>query len=112
MEETPSAEKASVRLERRKGISFNFKLRKSPSGYPVFLRITEDGKHLRYKTTITLSKKSDWDSKKQKIKYSEPNRDSWQGELDQLLERAIPSARTEWSASRWRPANRPLKSLW
>ena len=88
MEETPSAEKASVRLERRKGISFNFELRKSPSGYPVFLRITEDGKHLRYKTTITLSKKSDWDSKKQKIKYSEPNRDSWQGELDQLLERA------------------------
>ena len=86
MENTDSA---TTRLERRKGISFNFELKKSSTGYPIFLRITEDGKHLRYKTTVTLSKKSDWDTSKQKIKYTEPRRDEWQNELDQLKEKVL-----------------------
>lgn len=84
-----NTDSAATRLERRKGISFNFELKKSSTGYPVFLRITEDGKHLRYKTTVTLTRKSDWDSAKQKIKYTEPRRDAWQEELDQLKEKVL-----------------------
>ena len=80
---------AFVLKERRKGISFNFEIRQSGSNYPIFLRITENGRHLRYKTTITLSRKSDWDSEKQKIKYTEPNRDKWQKVLDELKEKAL-----------------------
>ena len=84
-----NTDSAATRLERRKGISFNFELKKSSTGYPIFLRITEDGKHLRYKTTVTLTRKSDWDSAKQKIKYTEPRRDVWQEELDQLKEKVL-----------------------
>jgi hypothetical protein len=84
-----NTDSAATRLERRKGISFNFELKKSSTGYPVFLRITEDGKHLRYKTTVTLTRESDWDSAKQKIKYTEPRRDAWQEELDQLKEKVL-----------------------
>lgn len=41
-----NADSAATRIERRKGISFNFELRKGSTGYPIFLRITEDGKLL------------------------------------------------------------------
>lgn len=69
-------------LERRKQISFNLELKKTTSGYPVYLRITEDGRHKRYKSTVELKRKSDWDSKKQRIKPSEPLYEGWQQELD------------------------------
>lgn len=42
---TPEPEK--VRLERRKGITFNYELHKK-KGYPIYLRITEDGRHKIY----------------------------------------------------------------
>ena len=76
-------------LERRKQISFNLELKKTTSGYPVYLRITEDGRHKRYKSTVELKRKSDWDSKKQRIKPSEPLYEGWQQELDQLKEKAL-----------------------
>jgi hypothetical protein len=50
-----------VRIERRKGITFNLEIQKKSNGYPVFLRITENGQHRRYKSTIVLKRKSDWD---------------------------------------------------
>lgn len=78
-----------VRKPRRKGISFNLELRPRANTFPIYLRITEEGKHYRFKSTILLSKKSDWDSQRQKIRYTEPNRDKWQEELDKLVERAM-----------------------
>ncbi len=76
-------------IQRRKQISFNFEIKKTSSGFPVYLRITEDGQHKRYKTTIELKRKSDWDPKKQRVKPSEPLFEGWQEELDQLKERAL-----------------------
>ena len=42
------------RLARRKRITINLELQKKPNGYPVNLRITEDGKHKRFKSTVEL----------------------------------------------------------
>lgn len=85
--ETNSQE--SVRLERRKGITINLEIQKKPHGYPVYLRITENGQHKRYKSTVELTRKVDWDTKHQKIKPSEPKAESWQEELDKLKENAF-----------------------
>lgn len=74
--------------ERRKGITFNLEIQKKSNGYPVFLRITENGQHKRFKSTITLRRKSDWDSKNKRIKPTEQMYESWQKELDELLEHA------------------------
>ncbi|MCR5325144.1 MAG: hypothetical protein K6E37_00145 [Bacteroidales bacterium] len=41
-------------LERRKQISFNLELKKTTSGYPVYLRITEDGLHKLYSPKATF----------------------------------------------------------
>ena len=84
--ETNSQEK--VRLERRKGITINLEIQKKPHGYPVYLRITENGQHKRYKSTVELTRKFDWDSKRQRIKPSEPMQEAWQAELDDLKEKA------------------------
>lgn len=83
-----------VRLERRKGISFNLELHKNPKDYPIFLRISEGGRHRRYNTGVTLRRKTDWDSKRQKIKPSEPMYESWQRVIDNIKERAITIHRT------------------
>ena len=87
IEETNNQEK--VRLERRKGITINLEIQKKPHGYPVNLRVTENGLHKRYKSTITLKRKEDWDSKRQKIKPTEPKYKGWQEELDNLKEKAL-----------------------
>ena len=83
-----------VRIERRKGITFNLEIQKKSNGYPVFLRITENGQHRRYKSTIVLKRKSDWDSKNQRIKPTEQMYESWQKELDGLLQQAREIDRT------------------
>ena len=83
MEEETSQD-VKVRLERRKGITFNLELHKSPYGYPVFLRVSEGGQHKRLNTSIKLRRKIDWDSKRQKIKPSEPNYEAWQEVLDDV----------------------------
>ena len=77
-----------VSIGRRKQITFNFELRKGSTGFAVFLRITEERLHKRYKSTIELKRKTDWDSKHQKIKPSETMAESWQAELDALMEKA------------------------
>ncbi len=88
MEEETNQE-SQVRLERRKCITFNLELHKKPYGYPIFLRISEDGQHKRFNTSIKLRRKIDWDSKRQKIKPSEPNYEAWQEVLDDVKERAL-----------------------
>ena len=84
--ETNNQEKA--KLGRRKQITFNFELRKSSTGFAVFLRVTEDKIHKRFKSTVELKRKTDWDGKHQKIKPSEIMCEKWQRELDELKERA------------------------
>ena len=44
-EETNNQEKN--RLERHKGITINLEIQKKPHGYPVNLRVTENGQHKR-----------------------------------------------------------------
>lgn len=77
-----------VRLERRKRITVNLEIQKKPHGYPVYLRITENGKHKRYVSTIVLTRKSDWDSAHQRIKPSETMCEEWQRKLDELKTKA------------------------
>lgn len=77
------------RLARRKRITINLELQKKPNGYPVNLRITEDGKHKRFKSTVELKRKEDWDPKHQRIKPSEQKWQSWQKVLDDLKEKAL-----------------------
>ena len=78
-----------VRLERRKGITFNLELHKKDNGYLILLRISEGGQHKRFNSSIKLKRKVDWDSKHQKIKPSEPKYQEWQAVLDELKERAL-----------------------
>ncbi len=85
-EETKSQEK--VRTERRKGITINLEIQKKPHGYPVYLRITENGQHKRYNSTVELKRKVDWDSKNRRIKPSEPMCEEWQRKLDELKKTA------------------------
>ena len=87
MEEN-NGSKENVRLERRKGITFNLELQKRDNGFPILLRISEDGQHKRFSSSIKLKRKGDWDSKHQRIKASEPRYLEWQCVLDELKERA------------------------
>lgn len=50
--------------------------------------MTENGQHYRYKSTVELKRKSDWDSKNKKIKPSEPMFEEWQAKLDALYNKA------------------------
>lgn len=77
-----------VRLKRRKGITINLEIQKKPHGYPIYLRITEDGQHRRYKSTVVLTRKADWDNTRKKIRSSESMAESWQKELDDLCNKA------------------------
>lgn len=85
-EETNSQD--TVRLKRRKGITINLEIQKKPHGYPVYLRITENGQHKRFKSTVELKRKADWDNTHKRIRSSEPNAESWQKELDDLFNKA------------------------
>lgn len=73
-------------------ISFNFEVnwnRPNKVGkYPIYLRVTKDRKHIRIKTPIELSRKSDWNAKKQSIRPSEANYAKWNDILDEELEKA------------------------
>lgn len=73
-------------------ISFNFEVnwnRPNKAGkYPIYLRVTKDWKHIRIKTPIELSRKSDWNAKKQSIRPSEANYAKWNDVLEEELEKA------------------------
>jgi len=76
-------------------ITFNYELNSNPTKnktYVIFLRITEDKKHKRVKTSIELKRESDFNPKGKKsnnwVKPVEPNSKKWNDELDLFLERA------------------------
>ncbi|MFQ9314813.1 tyrosine-type recombinase/integrase [Dysgonomonas mossii] len=76
-------------------ITFNYELNSNPTRsktYVIFLRITEDKKHKRVKTTIELKRENDFNPKGKKnnnwVKPVEPNSKKWNEELDLFLERA------------------------
>ena len=72
-------------------ISYNLELNSRPDKlgrYAIFIRITEGRKAHKTKTSIALSKKSDWNKEKQKIRSSERNAEVWNDVLQQELERA------------------------
>ena len=67
--------------------SFNLELQTRPTRqgtYPVWIRITEDRKHRRIKTSIELNKISDWNPKGKpdgKVRKSEPHYQQWNDTL-------------------------------
>lgn len=76
------------------GITFNLELNNRPSKnktYAVLLRITQDKKHTRKKTSIEVKKKSDFNSRAKYgnwIRTSEPNHKKWNDTLEQEIEQA------------------------
>ena len=69
--------------------TFTLELKKQPTSaglYPIFIRITKDRKHKRIKTSIALKRVSDWNSKSNKIRTSEPHSKAWNELLDKELE--------------------------
>lgn len=71
--------------------TFNFELNSHAyknGRFAVLLRITQDRKSKRVKTSITLKSKNDWNAKKKQIRSSEPNYVLWNQVLEDELERA------------------------
>lgn len=71
--------------------TFNFELNSTANKvgkYAIMLRITQNRKHKRLKTSIELNRKSDWNPKAQKIRSSEPNYVKWNDVLEKELENA------------------------
>lgn len=75
-------------------ITFNFELNNKPSKnqtYAVLLRITQNKKHKRIKTSIAVNKKSDFNKDAKQgnwIRQREPNYEVWNETLAQELEKA------------------------
>lgn len=71
--------------------TFRLELKSKPTKagkYCVFLRITQDRKLKRVKTSVELDSKKDWNPKKQEVRSSEPNAASWNEALAKELEEA------------------------
>lgn len=77
-------------------ITFNLELNNKSSKsktYAILLRITQDKKHTRKKTTIEIKKKTDFNPKAKQgnwIRTSEPNHKKW----NEILEKEIEDAKT------------------
>ena len=76
------------------GITFNLELNNKPTKnktYVVLLRITQDKKHIRKKTTVELKSKNDFNPKAKQgnwIRTSEPNHKKWNQDLADEIEDA------------------------
>lgn len=71
--------------------TFNFELASKPNKtgkYPIFLRITQNRKPVRIKTSVELEHKSDWNPKRKEVRLSEPNAIKWNAILAKELEAA------------------------
>lgn len=71
-------------------ITFNFELDKKKNSrghYAIFIRITENRKHRKIKTSIELESLSHWQKKGQRISKKEPNYISWNNTLDKEMEK-------------------------
>lgn len=83
--------------------SFNFELNGRPNKqgrFAIFIRITEERRAHKVKTSITLARKSDWNKEKQKIRSSERNAETWNAVLEKELERAKEIQRQEKESGR------------
>lgn len=72
-------------------ISFNLEVNNKPNKkgqYVVLIRITEDRKKKRVKTSVALKRLSDWNKEKQCVRASEPNAALWNEALQADLEEA------------------------
>jgi|AGTN01.1.fsa_nt_gi Site-specific recombinase XerD len=72
-------------------VTFNFELSTKANrkgNYPIYLRITQQRKPKRIKTSIELNRLSDWNKKTQEIRKSEPNFKVWNDALSRELEKA------------------------
>ena len=83
-------EEGYSRPRRKNPITFNFEVNEENKrgNFPIYLRITENRKHRRYRTSIELSRKIDWNRLAQEIRTTEPNAKKWNTELEKLKERA------------------------
>lgn len=71
--------------------TFNFELASKPNKtgkYPIFLRITQNRKPVRIKTSVELERKSDWNPKRKEVRLSEPKAIKWNAILAKELEAA------------------------
>lgn len=71
--------------------TFNFELNSHPYNngrYAILLRITQNRKSKRIKTSISLKSKNDWNAKKKQIRSSEPNYALWNQVLADEMEKA------------------------
>lgn len=75
-------------------ITFNLELNNKPTKkktYVVLLRITQDKKHIRKKTTVEVKNKNDFNPKAKHgnwIRTSEPNHKKWNDALEKEIEEA------------------------
>ena len=75
-------------------VTFNFELNNRASKnktYAVLLRITQNKKHKRIKTSISVSRKTDFNKDAKQgnwIRQREPNYEAWNETLAQELEKA------------------------
>lgn len=72
-------------------MSFNFEISKTPNRlgmFAIYLRITESRKHKRIKTGIELRSLTDWNTKKQRVRASEPRSGKYNDILDKLYHEA------------------------
>lgn len=80
-----------IRKETYMATTFNFELNGTANRagkYVIMLRITQNRKHKRLKTSIELNRKSDWNPNAQKVRSSEPNYAKWNDALEKELENA------------------------
>ena len=80
-----------IRKETYMATTFNFELNGTANRagkYVIMLRITQNRKHKRLKTSIELNRKSDWNPNAQKVRSSEPNYARWNDALEKELENA------------------------
>lgn len=71
-------------------ITFNFELDKKKNSrghYAIFIRITENRKHRKIKTSIELESLAHWQKKGQRISIKEPNCVKWNDTLDKEMEK-------------------------
>lgn len=72
-------------------ITFNFEVNQRPNKkgcFAVFIRITQNRKCKKVKTSVELKRLADWNKEKQSVRASEPNAKVWNKALEAEMERA------------------------
>lgn len=71
--------------------TFNFEVNAKANKqgfFVVFIRITQNRKNKRVKTSIALRRLADWNKEKQCVRQSEPNAKAWNTQLEREMEAA------------------------